>query len=146
MSQGFVFLTPVSRGALSSEVVRTNLSAISSFNAGDEAPANPVKGMPWLDTSDDPTSYQLKVWSGSQWLTIAVWPFETVFGTVVRFSVTVPARVWSLNHGLSRSNLVVNLFDSNGLSIDPLSTDVTNSDTTVITHAVPIAGSAIVIG
>ena len=146
MVQGFVFYTPVKRGALASSVVRRNFNAAGSWNAGASAPSNPQKGMPWLDTSGEPSEYSLKFWDGSAWKVIASWPYEDKFGEVVRFEITVPSAIWSLSHSLDVDNVTVVLFDTNGLKIEPLEIDVSNSNTCVVTHAVPVAGSAIVIG
>ncbi len=148
MAQGFVFTYPAYRSGLSSQIVRTNLDAIGSMNAGTSAPTAPQQGMPWLDvsklTSDNELS--LKVWDGGAWRVIAVFPFEDRFTEVVRFTITTAAIVWSLTHSFGDSPVSVQLYDVNGNEMKPLSINTVNNNTVVVTHAFAVAGSAIVIG
>lgn len=147
MVQNFVFNSPARRSALSSAVVAANLDAIGSLNSGNTAPVNPQVGMPWLDTSVYETSgvVYLKIWDGSDWVTFAQYP-SIEYSKIARFNVSTPSIGWSFSHNFNKPNVSVQVFDSGGNKINPISIDVSNVNTVVITHAFPVAGSVVVIG
>lgn len=146
MPQRFIFGQPSTRSTLASQFVRDNLDSIGTLNAGTAAPENPQEGMPWLDTSNAPTSYTLKVYVNGTWNVIAEYPIVVGNVNTVRFEVTPAAAVWNLNHNLSRSSVSVVLFDLSDKVIEALDIDVTDVNQAVVTHAAPVAGRALVVG
>lgn len=146
MTQKFVFGQPVNMEALASVFIRNNLDSIGSLNAGNQAPTNPQTGMPWLDTSNAPTSLQLKVFVSNAWRTIAEYPAVTGAINAVRLVVGSAQQTWTLLHNLNKSTVSVTLFDLADDEIEPLNIDVTDPNQAVVQHAVPIAGSALVLG
>ena len=148
MSQGFIFGQPVLRGPLASEIVRKNLDAIGSLNAGTTAPANPDKiiGMPWLDTTGAPTLFCLKFFDGTTFQTLIEFPFATGVAGVIRSSINPAATVWTLIHNLNKSSVAVSLYDLTGNKIDASDVDVSNPNQAVVTHPAPVAGNALIIG
>jgi hypothetical protein len=146
MTQGFIFGQPVTRSGLLSKIVKDNLDAIGTLNAGATAPANPEEGMPWLDTSGSPTAFALKFYDGSAWQTIAEFPFATTATAIVRIAVNPAAQTWNLLHNLGKSTVTVTCFDLSGKVIDPLDIDISNVNQAVVQHAASIAGAALVFG
>ena len=83
MSQAFNSASPesgvTSMGILYA-LLRDHQDAIRSQFAGSSAPANPLTGQPWLDTSLTP--YRLKIWDATAWTDVG------------EFSVGYLNRVW----------------------------------------------------
>ena len=146
MPQDFIFGQPATRSALASEFTRNNLDSIGTLNIGASAPSNPRQGMPWLDTSNAPTSYVLKAFLNNVWVALAEYPQPVSNVNAVRFSISPATKTWTLTHNLTRSSVSVVLFDLSDKVIEALDIDVTDVNQAVVTHAAPVAGTALVIG
>lgn len=146
MTQGFVFGQPVTREGLISQFVRANFDAVGSLNAGDTAPENPQEGMPWLDTSEAPTIFRLKVYLAGVFQVMAVFPVVLADTVSARIVIGVPAVTWTLVHNFGQPTVSVTLFDLTGKMIEALDVDVTDVNQAIVTHAYPVAGAALVVG
>lgn len=146
MTQGFVFGQPVLRSGLVSQIVRDNFDAVGSWHEGPTAPLNPRLGMPWLDTSQSPLSFTLKFFDGTAFQIIATFPFIAATTGIVRFVINPAVQVWNLLHNLGKPSVAVALYDLSGNAVVALDVDVSNANQVDVTHAVPIAGLAMVIG
>jgi hypothetical protein len=146
VTQGFVFGQPVTREGLFSQFVRDNFDALGTLNAGDTEPLNPQEGMPWLDTSQAPTKYIFKIFTGGSFQTAFEFPAAATAVSLIRIPITVAASTWNLVHNLGKDNVSVALFDLSNKVIEALDVDVSNVNQAVVTHAYPLTGSALVIG
>lgn len=144
--QLFIFGQPSQNSALLSQFVRNNLNSIGTLNSGDTEPSAPQTGMPWLDTSSAPTTYYLKVYTGTSWLTIAQYPITVGDADVERLTVSTASATWTLNHNLGYTPVSVQCFDILGNKITPSNINVLNVNVATVTHPFALAGSAIVIG
>lgn len=73
--------SPLTMAQLASEL-NADFAAIISQNSGTTAPASPVVGMPWLDTSGGATAYILKYYTAGGW--VSMFGINSTTGAITR--------------------------------------------------------------
>lgn len=152
MTQGFDSSKPEFQDPLLSSPMRMNLTAIASSNSGPTAPANPLEGQLWVDTSN-PANISLNMFLTGVWKTIlqniqAGAPNQTSVGKFV-FTQSPALASWSVQHDLGTEDVIVGLIDTSVSPAEVMLPDtiqIIDENNVTITFTTPQEGRAIVQG
>lgn len=138
MAQGFDPTIPATNDALVSAPVRTNFAAIWSTNEGAAAPANPVLGTMWVDTSV--ANVKLKMYDGVSFITL-IEHLEDITqlefaGRQKGFTFNPGGAInpWNINHNLNRFPSV-SVVDLTNTQIVPTTVQYIDANNITITFA-----------
>lgn len=150
MSVGFDRTKPASGTAASSAEMRTNFEGIASHHAGPTAPADPIEGMTWLDTSSA-SNHILKIYTDRSgdlaWETLitgvnTATPSVAAAPSIYTHTQGAAAATWNITHNLNRKLIGIMVLDGSGVQLFPNSVTVVNDNSVTLTFASAVDGTA----
>jgi hypothetical protein len=146
----FDALKPKTLTQVASQEVRDNFIAVARHHAGSTAPASPLQGFLWLDTSDG-ADYQLKLWDGSFWRVLVTQVNSALPEVASRSRKFVHTQAllhttWTVNHTLATTDLLVQAFNGSGVLLVPTTVTIVSASQVTIAFGVNRSGKAVLVG